>query len=125
MSVFAGSPKIGKSWMVLEWCVKISKGEDIWGLHTNSGTVLYLSLEDTEGRLQNRLLSVSDDVNSKLKFSTSCSTLDDIRKELPQEERFVHENFVPAIISKEKWEQAQFLLEAKTRKNVRASTSNP
>ena len=48
-----------------------------------------------------------------------------IRKMLPNEEHFVHEDFVPAIISKEKWEQVQFLLQSKTRKNIRASSSKP
>ena len=48
-----------------------------------------------------------------------------IRKILPNEEHFVHEDFVPAIISKEKWEQVQFLLQSKTRKNIRASSSKP
>ena len=48
-----------------------------------------------------------------------------IRKTLPNEEHFVHEDFVPAIISKEKWEQVQFLLQSKTRKNIRASSSKP
>lgn len=48
LSIIAGSPKVGKSWLVLDWCIRIAKGEDIWSLHTNSGTTLYLSLEDDE-----------------------------------------------------------------------------
>lgn len=77
LSILAGSPKIGKSWLVLDWCVRISKGEDVWNLKTNSGTVLYLSLEDNENRIQNRLLSVADDVCDNLHFVTECSKLGD------------------------------------------------
>lgn len=36
-----------------------------------------------------------------------------VRKMLPPEEHFRHENYVPAIISREIWEQAQFLLKDK------------
>ena len=48
-----------------------------------------------------------------------------VRKDLPPEEHFRHENFVPAIISKEIWEQAQFLLSEKVERKVRASSGNP
>ena len=48
-----------------------------------------------------------------------------VRKDLPEEEHFRHENFVPAIISKEEWEQAQLLLKEKVRRNVRASSGKP
>ena len=52
------------------------------------------------------------------------SKINHIRKELPPEEHFKHENAVPAIIPKEIWEQAQFLLEQKPKRNVRASSGN-
>jgi hypothetical protein len=45
-----------------------------------------------------------------------------VRKDLPEEEYFRHENAVPALISKEIWEQAQFLLREKVERNVRAGT---
>ena len=75
LSIIAGSPKIGKSWLMLDWCVRVSKGEDVWNLKTNPGVVLYLSLEDNESRIQNRLLSVADDVSGNLHFVTECSKL--------------------------------------------------
>lgn len=53
------------------------------------------------------------------------SKINHIRKVLPEEEQFKHENFAPAIISKDKWEQVQFLLSSKRNNNVRASSSNP
>ena len=48
-----------------------------------------------------------------------------VRKMLPPEEHFRHENYVPAIVSREIWEQAQFLLKDKVEKNVRASKDAP
>ncbi|HCI60552.1 MAG TPA: recombinase [Ruminococcus sp.] len=56
---------------------------------------------------------------------TYTSKINHIRKALPEEEQFKHVNFAPAIISKEKWEQVQFLLSSKRNNNVRASASNP
>ncbi len=56
---------------------------------------------------------------------TYTSKINHIRKALPEEEQFKHENFASAIISKERWEQVQFLLSSKRNKNVRASSSNP
>ena len=53
------------------------------------------------------------------------SKINHIRKEVPEEERFVHENFVPAIISKETFDKVQKLIENKKRTNVRASSGNP
>jgi len=47
------------------------------------------------------------------------------RKFVPEEEQIRHENFVPAIISKEVWEQAQFLLQDKVKRNVRAASGKP
>ena len=34
LAIIAGTPKIGKSWLMLEWCVKIAKGENIWSFKT-------------------------------------------------------------------------------------------
>ena len=48
-----------------------------------------------------------------------------VRRDLPPEEHYRHENFVPAIISKEIWEQAQFLLSEKVSRKVRASKGKP
>lgn len=44
---------------------------------------------------------------------------------LPVKENFVHEDFVPAIISKEKWGQVQTIFEQKKKKDVRASSGKP
>ena len=77
LAIIGGSPKVGKSWLVLDWCVRIAKGEKIWNFPTMKGTTLYLSLEDNNTRLQERLLAVTEDAPENVHFVTSCCTLDD------------------------------------------------
>ena len=48
-----------------------------------------------------------------------------IRKTLPEEEWIRHEGLVPAIISKEAFENARAILETKKKNNVRAKGDNP
>ena len=48
-----------------------------------------------------------------------------IRKDIPKEEQYVHENLVTPIISKEKFEQVQRLMEQKKKMNVRADYNKP
>ncbi len=57
--ILAGAPKVGKSWMVLWLADKVSRGEVVWGLKTEKRSVLYISLEDTLQRMQQRLNDVS------------------------------------------------------------------
>ena len=61
LAIIGGSPKVGKSWLMLDWCVRIAKGENIWNFSTAQGATLYVSLEDTTSRLQERLLSITDE----------------------------------------------------------------
>ena len=37
LALLSGSPKVGKSWLTLDWCVKIAKGEKIWDFPTVKG----------------------------------------------------------------------------------------
>lgn len=57
--IFSGASKIGKSWLVLDLANKISRGEPFWGRRTHACPVLYVSLEDTRARLQDRLSQVT------------------------------------------------------------------
>ncbi len=77
LAIIAGAPKIGKSWLMLDWCVKIAKGENIWNFKTTQGTTLYLCLEDNNSRIQDRLLTITDEVTSNVYFVTSCCSLSD------------------------------------------------
>lgn len=62
LSVLVAPPKFGKSWMSLQLAVAVASGEEFLNCPTRKGTVVYLALEDSERRLQNRLTYfVSDD----------------------------------------------------------------
>lgn len=53
--ILAGAPKVRKSWLALDMCLSIAKGESVLGQKTLQGTALYLCLEDSYARIQNRL----------------------------------------------------------------------
>ena len=50
-------------------CLSIAKGEKILGLNTSQGTALYLCLEDSYARIQNRLYELTDEPTEMLYFS--------------------------------------------------------
>jgi len=58
--ILAGSPKIGKSFLMAQIAFHVSKGRTMWDLNVNQGTVLYLALEDTYARIQKRLSRMFD-----------------------------------------------------------------
>ncbi len=59
VTIIAGVPKSGKSWLALDIAIAVAMGEDwIETWPTEKGEVLYLALEDTERRLQDRLRRV-------------------------------------------------------------------
>ncbi len=76
VSILGGAPKIGKSWMVLDWCVRIAKGESVWNLPTEKGTVLYLCLEDSLARIQDRLNCITDEVPNNLYVATKSESIE-------------------------------------------------
>ena len=75
LHILSGSPKVGKSWLALTLSVKIANGEDIWGMPVKKGTTLYLCLEDSTIRIQNRLLDVTEDAPDSVHFCTECACL--------------------------------------------------
>ena len=77
ISILGGSPKVGKSWMVLLIALQVAKGQPIWNLPTKQGTVLYLALEDTLSRLQERLNQLTDEAPASLYFATTAGTIGD------------------------------------------------
>ena len=52
--ILAGAPRVSKSWLALDLCLSVAKGERFLNRDTDSGYVMYLSLEDSLLRLQNR-----------------------------------------------------------------------
>lgn len=56
LSLLAGAPKIGKSWLVMEIATAIASGGTcLGGIQCVRGDVLYLALEDNRRRVQSRL----------------------------------------------------------------------
>lgn len=55
LTVLAGSPKLGKSWLALQLCCCVSEMKSFLGRETVQGGVLYLDLEGSPARLQDRL----------------------------------------------------------------------
>lgn len=53
--IFAGAPKVGKSFFMAQLGFHVSRGVDLWGYKVHQGEVLYLDLEDDYARLQKRL----------------------------------------------------------------------
>lgn len=53
--LFAGAPKVGKSFLIAQIAYHASMGVPLWEYPVRKGTVLYLALEDDYRRLQERL----------------------------------------------------------------------
>ena len=75
LCILGGAPKIGKSWLMLDWCIKIAKGEPIWDMDTTQGTTLYLCLEDTLPRVQHRIYCMSEEASPNAYFAATAGTL--------------------------------------------------
>ena len=56
VTIFAGKPKIGKSWLLYDVCLAVAAGRFVLGaIRPTEGDVLYLALEDSSRRLKQRL----------------------------------------------------------------------
>jgi RecA-family ATPase len=56
LTLFAGKPKIGKSWLLLHAAIAVARsGFTLGELHCIEGDVLYCALEDNQRRLQSRI----------------------------------------------------------------------
>ena len=75
LHILAGAPKIGKSWLALQICLQIALGEMLWRFSVIRGTVLYLCLEDSFSRIQNRLFDITDDAPGNLHFATMSEVI--------------------------------------------------
>lgn len=58
VTLLAGRPKVGKSWMLLQLGLAIAEGATFLDRDTTQGDVLYYALEDSERRLYERLSTV-------------------------------------------------------------------
>ena len=77
LTLFCGAQKIGKSWLMLKLCLCVSEGRPLWELPTTPGDVLYLCLEDTFYRIQDRLFRLTDEASERLRFAVASCKLTD------------------------------------------------
>ena len=77
LTLFCGSQKIGKSWLMLKLCLCVSQGIPLWDMPTQEGDVLYLCLEDTFCRIQDRLFHLTDEASGRLHFAVASDKLSD------------------------------------------------
>lgn len=75
-TLFAGRPKLGKSWLMLDIALAVSAGRYSLSTMCPQGDVLYLALEDNERRLKGRIKKIlgplSEDWPERLHLATEC-----------------------------------------------------
>lgn len=96
--ILAGAPKIGKSWLALDMALSIAKGEKVLGRETKCGTALYLCLEDSYTRIQNRLFELTSEPSEKLYFSIMAGTLGGVLEKQIENFKLQHSNLKIVII---------------------------
>jgi hypothetical protein len=78
LTVLAGRPKVGKSWLALGLAISVSTGGTALGsINVEQGDVLYLALEDNNRRLKSRLEQTLDQGihPERLHLATACPRL--------------------------------------------------
>ena len=74
--LFVGSPKVGKSFMMLQLAYHISTGKPLWNYKVRQSPVLYFALEDNYARLQRRLYKMfGTEETSNLYLATEGKTV--------------------------------------------------
>lgn len=72
LTLLAGKPKLGKSWLLLHAAIAVARGGFTLGdIHCTEGDVLYCALEDNLRRLKSRmtkLVGLSEDWPERLRF---------------------------------------------------------
>ncbi len=89
--IFAGAPKVGKSFLMAQLAYHVATGKPLWGYDVHQGTVLYLALEDGHERLQKRMYRMFgvEDVGN-LHFAINAKQLGNGLD--AQLEKFMHEH---------------------------------
>ena len=98
LHILEGSPKVGKSWLALWLAVTVAKGEPVWNMTTKQGTTLYLCLEDSVLRIQNRLFEITEDAPDSVHFCTECAPIGQGLEEQVEEFLAQHSDTVLMIV---------------------------
>lgn len=89
--LFAGAPKVGKSFFMAQLGYHVSSGIPLWEYPVYKGTVLYLALEDDYARLQKRLSKMFGmDSTDDFHFATHAKNLNEGLE--GQLEKFIREH---------------------------------
>ncbi len=96
--ILAGSPKAGKSWLALQLCLAVAKGEKLFDRETNGGTALYFCLEDGYERIQKRLYELTDEPSDNLFFSILADSIGCGLEEQITKFKSVHEDLHLVVI---------------------------
>ena len=75
LHILSGDPKIGKSWMMMDMCFSVAKGENFLGRKTERGQVVYMALEDTFISLQSRMYELTDEPSENLIFTLLANSI--------------------------------------------------
>jgi hypothetical protein len=76
LTLLAGKPKGGKSWLLLDTAIAVAtNGWTLGEIHCLEGDVLYCALEDSERRLQSRLRKLRQDFPERLSYCTELARL--------------------------------------------------
>lgn len=98
IAILGGAPKTGKSWLALDLCVRVAKGQPLWGMQTTQGTVVYLCLEDSLRRIRDRIYCIAEDVPRSLYFSISAGTVEEGLCEQVMQFLLEHQDTVLVVI---------------------------
>ena len=79
LGIIAAASKIGKSWLVLDMCLQVASGRRFLNHATEQGECLYLALEDTQRRLQDRMNKIlnGEEAPEGFFYATSSHNIDD------------------------------------------------
>jgi len=73
--LLAGTHKIGKSWLVLQLAHQVSLGQPLWDFDTHKTAVLYMGLEDSYQRIQQRISHISQGDTGNITFCIDVNPL--------------------------------------------------
>jgi len=78
LTILAGKPKLGKSWLALDMALAVAGGGSVLGRECQPGPALYLALEDNQRRLQRRMNIIEPHLSwpSDLELNTRWPRLD-------------------------------------------------
>jgi hypothetical protein len=75
LTLIAGRPKVGKSWLMLQLAKAVSIGGMFLGQQVERGAVLYIALEDSPRRLQSRTMKIDIPRDAEIAFCNRIAPL--------------------------------------------------